>query len=251
VVLWTDKEEETMGKKYKLLACESMEEEIKVLLPECKNTVDVVFVDKALHSTGQIKMLARLQEAIDEVDTTGYDALLLGYGLCNNGICGLHADIPMVVPRAHDCITLFMGSKEKYREYFDTHKGAFFMSAGSDWQDLLDGGFSKEKLRAEYVEKYGEEDAEYLMETLGDPLKEYRMITFVNDGVGKVDDARVKARAIANSRSWDFDEFPGSADLFRRFLNGDWDSADFLVTPPGSVIQRSFSEEEIVKAGPA
>jgi hypothetical protein len=99
------------------------------------------------------------------------------------------------------------------------------------------------------VEKYGEEDAEYLMETLGDPLKDYRMITFVNDGVGDVEEARSKAQEIAAARSWEFEEFPGSADLLRRFLDGDWDSADFLVTPPGSVIQRSFSEEEIVKAG--
>jgi hypothetical protein len=106
-------------------------------------------------------------------------------------------------------------------------------------------------LRAEYVEKYGEEEADYLMETLGDPLKEYRQLTFINNGIGDIEGTRSKAKAIAAFRSWEFDEFPGSPDLLRRFLDGDWDSADFLVTPPGSVIQRSFSDDEIIKAGKA
>jgi hypothetical protein len=225
-----------------------MKEELNALLPECKNTIDITFVDKGLHSVGQAKMPVELQKAIDAIDTTGYDALLLGYGLCNNGICGLHADIPIVAPRAHDCVTFFMGSKEKYRDYFNSHKGSFFMSAGSDWKELLDNGFDKEKLRAEYVEKYGEEDADYLVETLGDPLREYRRLTFVNTGAGDIEGALAKAKEIAASRAWEFDEFPGSSDLLRRFLDGDWDSADFLVTPPGSVIQRSFSDDEIIKA---
>jgi hypothetical protein len=238
-----------MGQKFKLIACEAVKGELDALLPECKNTIDITIIDKGLHSVGQIKMLAELQKAIDAIDTTGYEALLLGYGLCNNGICGLHAAIPLVVPRAHDCITFFMGSKEKYRDYFNANKGSFFMSAGSNWRELLDNGFDEEKLRAEYVEKYGEEDAEYLMETLGDPLREYRQLTFVNNGVGDIEGTRALAKDIAASRSWTFDEFPGSPDLLRRFLDGDWDSADFLVTPPGSEIRRYFSDDEIVEVG--
>jgi hypothetical protein len=142
-----------------------------------------------------------------------------------------------------------MGSKEKYRAYFDANRGSFFVSAGSDWGDLLDKGFDKEKLRAEYVEKYGEEDADYLVETLGDPLKEYRQLTFVNNGIGDVEGLRAQAQNIAAAKSWIYDEFPGSTDLLRRFLDGVWDTKDFLVTPPGSEIQRSFSEDEIIKAG--
>jgi hypothetical protein len=238
-----------MGQKFKLLACEAVKEEVNALLPECKNTIDIAFIDKGLHSVGHIKMPIELQKAIDAIDTAGYDALLLGYGLCNNGICGLRANIPLVVPRAHDCITFFMGSKEKYSDYFNANKGSFFMSAGSNWKELLDNGFNKEKLRAEYVEKYGEEDADYLMETLGDPLREYRQLTFVNNGVGDIEGTRSMAQEIAASRSWVYDEFPGSQNLLRRFLDGDWDSVDFLVTPPGSEIQRSFDDEEIIKAG--
>jgi hypothetical protein len=236
-----------MGRKFKLLACEAVQGVLDSLLPNCKNAVDVTYVDKGLHSVGHVRMPIELQKAIDALDLAGYEALLLGYGLCNNGICSLHADIPLVVPRAHDCTTFFMGSKEKYRAYFDSNKGSFFVSAGSDWGDLLNG-FDIEILRAEYLEKYDEEDAEYLLQTLGDPLREYRQLTFVNNGVGDVAGLRAQAQEIAASKSWTFDEFPGSTDLLRRFLDGEWDAKDFLVTPPGSQIERAFAEEEIVKA---
>jgi len=53
-------------------------------------------------------MQARLQAAIDKVEERQYDALLMGYGLCNNGIVGLTTkSIPLVIPRGHDCITVF------------------------------------------------------------------------------------------------------------------------------------------------
>jgi hypothetical protein len=55
----------------------------------------------------------------------------------DKGICGLRADSPLTTPGAHDCIAFFPDSHEKYRDYFNAHRGSFFMSAGSD----LDGGW--------------------------------------------------------------------------------------------------------------
>jgi hypothetical protein len=59
-------------------------------------------------------MSARIQESIDRVDPARHEAVLLGYGLCNNGVVGLHAPVPLVISRAHDCITLLLGSRERY-----------------------------------------------------------------------------------------------------------------------------------------
>ncbi|MFV1980286.1 MAG: DUF1638 domain-containing protein [Rhodothermia bacterium] len=33
-----------------------------------------------------------------------------------------------VLPRAHDCITLLMGSRTRYLEYFKAHPGTYFRS---------------------------------------------------------------------------------------------------------------------------
>ncbi len=76
-------------------------------------------------------MSAKLKEVLAAVDETKYDAVLLGYALCSNGLVGLTAGkIPLVLPRAHDCITLFLGSKERYLDYFQAHTGVYFKTSG-------------------------------------------------------------------------------------------------------------------------
>ena len=240
-----------MGKKYKMIACEAVKEELESLLSKCENSVDVTFVTFALHSTGNVNMCGELQALIDCIEPDMYDALLLGYGLCSNGICTLRAPIPMVVPRAHDCITFFMGSRQRYRQYFDANPGTYFITAGTLESELhssvLEGGFDKEILRAEYIEKYGEEDADYLVDMLGDPLKQYRKLLLIDNGIGDIGRARTKAKAIAADHSWEYEEFPGSTDLLARLINGDWDAKDFLLIPSGGVITQAFSEDEIIR----
>jgi hypothetical protein len=233
-------------KRFKVIACEATAPQVEMVAKECGNDIDIMILDVGLHMVGQEKMPQELQKAIDQVDVGDYDAILLAYGLCNNGIIGLHAAIPIVVPRAHDCITLFMGSKEKYRSYFDTHPGTMFVSAGTlnpkANEELFSGIDMREKMRQEFLEKYDEEDVEYLMETWGNPLKNYHRITFINDSVGDVEKNRDIARRIASDADWDFEEFQGGADLFRRLVSGDWDKKSFLVIQPGSTIRPSFAD---------
>src|SRR5512133_1820037 len=116
--------------RYKLIACEILFREICYCAAQTQNIIDVTFLPKGLHDIGQAKMSARLQAEIDQIDASQYAAILFGYGLCNNGTQGLRATIPMVVPRAHDCITLLLGSKEKYAAYFRDHPGTFYKSPG-------------------------------------------------------------------------------------------------------------------------
>ena len=123
--------------RLKLIACEIMYRELCTAVARSVNLVDVEFLPKGLHDIGQAGMSSRLAEVLAGVDETRYEAILLGYGLCSNGLVGLAArSIPLVVPRAHDCITLFLGSKERYLEYFRatracTSRPADGSSAGS------------------------------------------------------------------------------------------------------------------------
>jgi hypothetical protein len=239
-------------KRFKVIACEATALQAEIVAKECGNDIDIMTLDIGLHAVGKEKMPLEMQKAIDQVDSSRYDAILLAYGLCNNGICGLHAAIPLVVPRAHDCITLFMGSKEKYRAYFDTHPGTMFVSAGTlnpkANEELFEGIDLREKMRQDFLEKYDEEDVDYLMETWGNPLKNYHRITFINDGIGDIEKNRDIARHIAADAQWDFEEFQGGADLFRRMLSGDWDEDSFLVIRPGEIIKPSYSETIICAA---
>ena len=95
------------------------------------NTVDIEFLPKGLHDIGSAKMLERVQGVVDRVDASRYQAILFGYGLCNNGVAGLQArNLPLVLPRSHDCIGIFFGGKERYQEYFDSHPGVYFKTTG-------------------------------------------------------------------------------------------------------------------------
>ena len=137
-----------------------------------RNIIDPVFMGKGLHNLCDGKMRELLQVEIDKVEPGKYEAILLGYGLCNNGTRDLHASIPLVIPKAHDCITCFLGSKEKYRNFFDDNPGTYYLSPG--WIERNTDNYEGEQsipqqlgiaTYEEYVAKYGEEDAQYIMET--------------------------------------------------------------------------------------
>src|SRR5271169_4196374 len=115
--------------RLKLISCEVFTRELCDTAARSVHQVDLAFLPKGLHDIGCAGMLSRLQAAVDAVEAPQYDAILLGYGLCNNGIAGLTArTLPIVVPRAHDCMTLFFGSRDRYEDYFRKNPGTYFLT---------------------------------------------------------------------------------------------------------------------------
>ena len=245
--------------KYKLIACEIFFREICYLLSQTHNVVDLVFAKKGLHDAGKEKMEALLQAEIDRTDPEEYACILLAYGLCNNGVCGLRSKIPMVIPRAHDCITLLMGSKDRYQEYFDANPGTYYKSTG--WIErggnfLPQGSVMDDlgiKSYEEYVKEYGEETAGYLMETLGGWMDNYNKMTYIDMSARRTGGGAVhfgdpeKYRAIAKEAAaengWAYDEIKGDIGLLERFISGDWNEDEFLIVPPNKKIIRAYTDE--------
>ena len=84
----------------KMISCEVFGREIVAVMERSPNQVQVEFLSQGLHDIGCVGMRERLQHAIDHSDHHGCQAILLGYGLCNNGLVGLRSrSIPLVVPR--------------------------------------------------------------------------------------------------------------------------------------------------------
>lgn len=245
------------GRRFKLIVCEILFRETCHCAARTGNIIDITFMGKGLHNIGDSKMSSALQEEIDQAKTDRYEAILLGYGLCNNGIQGLHASLPMVVPRAHDCITLLLGSKEKYRAYFDKNPGTYFQSTG--WMerdvDFYDGEISVmeqlgiNKSFQDYVEKYGEENARYIMETLGDGLRNYSKLAYIDTGIGEFPEYEKQSQEMARQNNWEYEKLKGSYKLLMRLMEGDWDPKDFLVTEPGKTIQPTNDEGILATEG--
>ena len=227
--------------KLKLISCEVFFRELCHVVARSPHQIDLEFLPKGLHDIGQTPMQQRLQEAIDRVDGAAYDAILLGYGLCNFGIAGLRtSSLPLVVPRAHDCMTLFFGSQQRYLENFNSSPGTYYLTTGWMERGEPSGEFKQlsiqhisgmDKSYEELVELYGEDNARYLMEQLGDQTRHYTRIAFISMGIEPDDSFQRGAEQRATDRKLAFEQLQGDMRLFRDLVNGNWDDRDFLTVP--------------------
>jgi len=226
--------------RLKLIACEMLSREMCAAIARSPRRVDFEFLPKALHDLGK-EMQPQLQEVVDAVDPTRYDAVLLGYALCGNGVDGLVSRaLPLVIPRAHDCIALLMGCRDRYREYFEGNPGVYFRSTG--WlergEDIQQPGYTLEELTA----RYGEDSGRYLYDQLNGYRGAYRQLTYIRTGLEPDQRFEQQARAEAEGRGWRFDLVEGDLRLFEQLVRGEWDDRDFLVVPPGWRVRASYNE---------
>jgi hypothetical protein len=237
-----------MPKRVKVIACDVLQRETCACAASSPLVLDLEFLPKGLHDLGSARMSERLQEALGAVDPERYEAAILCYGLCNNGVVGLSCRTRLVLPRAHDCITLLLGSRERYRETFALHPGTYYKSPG--WIERgTDGSLGEDSLlsqlglrpsREDYAELYGEENADYLAECLGDWYKSYDRMVFLDTGLGDRASYRERVAAEASRLQLAFEEVSGDLSLLRRLLSGDWGSEDFLVLEPGERVEPTF-----------
>ena len=235
--------------RLKFIVCKVLQREAYFCAAKSINCVDIYIIPQGLHNEPD-KLRAEVQKQLDDIiDVQGraYDAVLLGYALCSNGIVGLNAKIPIIVPRGHDCITLLLGSKKKYKEYFDSHRGIYWYSPGWIENNIQPGKERYEKTLAEYIEKYGEDNAQYLMETEQGWYKEYDWATYVDTGFGDVGKNKKFTKDCAKFLKWNYDELTGDLALMQRLVDGDWNEKEFLTVRPGQTIAEDLTSDGIIK----
>lgn len=222
--------------RYHAIVCDVLRAECLHYGERCGQEVSFAFLEQRLHNEPD-RLRAELLGAI-EAAPEGLDATLLFYGLCSNGVEGIRArDCPLVVPRAHDCITLFLGSRERYERYFTEKPGTYWFTAG--WIDT--GAMPSPERHAElirkYAELYGEDNAAYLVEmTEGAWVRHYRRAAFVDLGIADTAPHRAYTRRCAEHFGWECEIVAGDPRLLQALLAGAWDPREFLVVPPGRKI---------------
>lgn len=245
---------------FKVIACEVSFREICHCAARSPNQFDLEFLSQGYHDNPLVG-IERIQERIDAVEPGRFDAILVGYGLCNNMLNGLRAPghTPMAIPRAHDCITFFLGSQQRYSEHFLGHPGSYYFTTG--WiEHRIRGGERPERqqgaglgMQLEYeslVEKFGEDNARYLFSVMDSWSSHYERGVFIDFDFSHDLPHRAKACETCDKRGWKYEELPGDLTLFQRWLDGDWRPQDFLAVPAGATVRPSY-DDGVIQIEPA
>lgn len=236
--------------RLKCLGCEVLARPLYLCAATSPHIVDIHLLRRGLHNTPQV-LRHHLQEHIDQAAGQGYDAVVMGYGLCGQATAGLTArDTPVVIPRAHDCITLFLGGRDRYNRQFEQTPGTYWYALdyierddGTGGNMGLGSGFGNtgQDVYQEYVQKYGQENADYLMEVMGAWQSHYQRAAYIDMGVGDGSKVEARARDDASRRGWLFERVIGDLVLIRRLVHGDW-TDDYLVLQPGEQTKITYDD---------
>jgi hypothetical protein len=244
--------------RLKIIACDVLNREISYLASQSGCITDVTFLHQGLHETPD-KLRAALQQEIERANrgfpynhantAPHFDYILLGYGLCSGGVTGVSSSgIPLVVPRAHDCATLLLGSKEKYAACFQNHPGTYWFSSGWIERSWPPGELKYQVLYRDYLRKYGEDNAAYLMETEQSWMKEYRNAALIRwNCIGNSACYREFTQKSAAFLGWNYLEYEGDPGLLQRMVNGEFSDRELLLAPAGMKIAPSF-DGDIIRA---
>jgi len=226
---------------------------VSLAIENSPHSIDIEYIRLGAHESPD-RLRELIQEKIYEADEKGgYDAVILGYGLCGNAAAGLKAGkIPLVIPRAHDCCTVYLGSKEKFIEHFRDNLSSSWSCVGymeheSSYLRETDTGrlLGLDKDYEQLVEQYGEENARYIWETLhpkshNDELffidvPELAHLGYLEKFVSFSQEQGKKVRVL-----------PGDMRLIRMLVNGDWKEDEFLVVLPGKEIKAVYDQDKIL-----
>jgi len=223
-----------------IIACNMLKDELMaVSIPG----VRFEFLEIGLHRTPP-KMPTLIQEKIHQADDK-IDYIVLGYGLCGNGTVGVKAEKkPLVIPKAHDCISLFLGSAEARQREQQKAPGTYYLTKG--W---IEKGTPPLALLEEYTQRYGRETAEWV---ISEEFKNYARLVLVDTGTYDLATYRDHAQANAAFLGVSYEEIKGSLAIFDKTVKGQWDKDNFIILQPGEEITQmmfmSLIEDQVTPA---
>lgn len=250
--------------KLKLIACKALSRELSYLSALSDNIIDITYIRQGYHEKPN-ELRNKLQQEIDLIESgedphtnqsssenengsasylEGFDAIILGYGLCSNGIVGISSkEYPIVVPRGHDCMTLLLGSKERYMKYFKELPGCFWYSGSWIESSQMPCELYDSNQKKFWLSKgYDDDVVDYCLQEFSGWTKKYKYAAYVK--MPFIDKERWSkfTEEAAAYYNWEYKTVNGDMSLLTRLLEGQWNKEDFLVVPPGHKIAATNDE---------
>lgn len=211
-----------------VVACEMIRLELEAVAGG-DPAVKLVFLDIALHRTPKL-MPARLDRAIKEAEAETGTEIILGYGLCSNGVAGLKGSQGLTIARCHDCLGLLLGSTQRHLEMYRDCPATLFMHAG-----MIEAGFDPLSTTHNlHAPRIGLDKA---IKGTKMALAPYTHLAYIENGTGA--NPYYKERFLENCRFWQKEPFEIASDLsyFQRLVYGPYGHPDFLSLPPGAGLE--------------
>jgi hypothetical protein len=242
-----------------VVSCEVFRHEIELITSGMKNPPAVYFMEMGLHERPD-RLRETIQDFISDQESKRQDdfTILLAYGLCGQGLSDIHCTkATLVLPKTHDCIPLLLGIKQNEAAGFSLNGQTYWQSPG--WvsyahSELLRNKDAKFK---EYVERFGEDNAQYLMQEQLTWLQNYQTVKLIRWPQIKVMEKKAgkspgffeeEARCFATEAELPYSDCTGSDNYLRALIEGDHDDERFLRIPPGySVVLSGDGLLELIK----
>lgn len=142
---------------YKVISCGIFKPYIEKLDIDRSQYEFVYLKIKQHNQPNQLSYL--IQKEIDK--SLSFEKIIILYGVCGGALLGIHAiDVPIVIVRVHDCMSILLGSKPRYENITGRNKSirwsCYSLKVENDYNDNIQ----------EWELKYDQETVEYLKSIL-------------------------------------------------------------------------------------
>jgi len=236
--------------RFVLISCSVFEKEIELHGGKAEHITETLYFEMGLHDRPNV-LRSTLQQQIDAFDDRDdIDAIILAYGLCGCGTAGLKSKRHrIVIPRGHDCITVFLGSKELYAKHQKACSGCMYYTPGWNQGRRVPSPERLESFKEELLEKFDEDDVEFLLESEQSTWAMHDTATYIDLGTDDADTEATYAENCSKWLGWKFEHIKGDPTLLRDLLRGRWDSDRFQIIEPGEQLAHS-PDSRIMKVEP-
>jgi hypothetical protein len=193
------------------------------------------FLDYGLHRV-PAKLTQAVQAQIDRIEEPSL--IVLGYGLCGNGLAGVQArQHTLLISRADDCIAILLGSYERYLQEFDSEPGTYYLTKG--W---LESGSNPLNEYREYEDRFGPEQAQWLMDQQYQHYKRLVLVAHSHEDLEKYRPLALEVAEYCQRWGMAYEEILGSEAYVQRLVEAaqtaDPDQRNFVLVPPGQEIRQ-------------
>jgi len=234
-----------MKKKPYAIACAVLGIDLKYSAEKLGLDIEFKFLKAGLHNNPKL-LKKKLQTAIDEISAIGLcSRIIIGYGVCGKGTIGVQSrGIPLTIPKVHDCIALFLGGDQAYKNEFKKYPGTYYLSAGWCEQRTEPNSqrkqwtyFGDKKLNFnDLVEKHGKVTAQQTFDFLNSWQKNYQRAAFIETGAKKSARYEEIAKDMAREYNWEYAKINGSQALIEKMILTDHSTDEVLFVPPEHII---------------